>query len=499
MKTRRDTFEKALGLLAHPFSLAAAALLLLNDLVLRTTWPSWWTGKLGDLAWLGFTPLVFAAGLAWLVPARNPHQHEHWTIRLALFGTALGFILVKIIPPVNLLATRILAKFLSATPSLTLDPWDLLALPALALPAWLWYAHSRPSPDLLREAKKSVWASALPAAPAVERGWLALPFVALLLLADAAAPDMGFSCFLRQDGKIYAEAGYQSYVSEDGGLSWADLPPGQPLTCVSVVTTVDGWQQAPGPREGELYRYRPDEEIQHSTDSGATWQTVRSLEPISEPERYFLMKTRAGNPFYSPGPLDAVGDPASGSMIFAMGQQGALVHTAQGVWLWSYGGAYQNLEGFPGLEAFTELLGGVMYMAVGLALLIFSSLALRWTRHPVRYVVLALAWLGWLAVDLIFPPSIASGYTLAITSIGMAAVALLAVPLAIEQAIRLVKRAPKRIFLLAVLGLVAALGYFLPYALWLYSVLGSFSLATGAGLLAPAAVLAAGFALLRKN
>ncbi len=54
--------------LTHPATVAALAVLLLNDLLLKAIWPhSWLTGKLSDLAWLIFAlpllafPLSFAA------------------------------------------------------------------------------------------------------------------------------------------------------------------------------------------------------------------------------------------------------------------------------------------------------------------------------------------------------------------------------------------------------------------------------------------------------
>jgi hypothetical protein len=46
--------NRSLACLTHPFSLAAMALLLLNDHIFRVFWPSWFTGKLGDFAWLFF-------------------------------------------------------------------------------------------------------------------------------------------------------------------------------------------------------------------------------------------------------------------------------------------------------------------------------------------------------------------------------------------------------------------------------------------------------------
>ncbi len=47
--------------LLHPLALGAVALLILNDHVFKTRWPSWWTGKLSDLAGMVMFPLLLQA------------------------------------------------------------------------------------------------------------------------------------------------------------------------------------------------------------------------------------------------------------------------------------------------------------------------------------------------------------------------------------------------------------------------------------------------------
>ena len=62
---------RSLRTLAHPLTWLALALLLVNDHLLRVLWPSWWTGKLGDFAWLFFAPLVLAALVSLIIPAQS--------------------------------------------------------------------------------------------------------------------------------------------------------------------------------------------------------------------------------------------------------------------------------------------------------------------------------------------------------------------------------------------------------------------------------------------
>ncbi|WP_426756663.1 hypothetical protein [Myxococcus sp. Y35] len=54
----------------HPLILGAVALLILNDHVFKARWPSWWTGKLSDVAGLAMFPLLLQ-GLWERLTARN--------------------------------------------------------------------------------------------------------------------------------------------------------------------------------------------------------------------------------------------------------------------------------------------------------------------------------------------------------------------------------------------------------------------------------------------
>ncbi len=59
-------FRRALITLSHPASIAALIMVLLNDHGWRRVAPSWFTGKIGDLAWLIGAPFLLAAAQAWL-------------------------------------------------------------------------------------------------------------------------------------------------------------------------------------------------------------------------------------------------------------------------------------------------------------------------------------------------------------------------------------------------------------------------------------------------
>jgi hypothetical protein len=138
------------GLLVHPYTLAALALWIVNDHYLKRTHGSWITGKLSDVACLIVVPLI---GIAAVELYRN---------RLAALRTCLLFIAATgvIMISINLFDSaawiyqyglaivqwplRALHGVIvdGALPSIravqkTMDPTDLLTLPALLVPTWL--------------------------------------------------------------------------------------------------------------------------------------------------------------------------------------------------------------------------------------------------------------------------------------------------------------------------------------------------------------------------
>ena len=81
--TRRPSPGSAM---LHPLTLAAVALLVLNDHVLKAQWLSWWTGKLSDVAGLAMFPLLLQ-GLWEHLGARGREDFE--PSRAVLHGCVL--------------------------------------------------------------------------------------------------------------------------------------------------------------------------------------------------------------------------------------------------------------------------------------------------------------------------------------------------------------------------------------------------------------------------
>ena len=141
--------------LLHPVMLAALALLILNDHVLKRTSPGPITGKLSDVAGLVVLPVVLVA--AWELLGRNEARRAsagRTVILLALAVTGIGFAIVKTQAaaadafglalgmaqwlPVSLQHLAIGEAIASiGTAPVLADPTDLIALPALGVAAWL--------------------------------------------------------------------------------------------------------------------------------------------------------------------------------------------------------------------------------------------------------------------------------------------------------------------------------------------------------------------------
>ncbi len=147
--------------LLHPGTLVALGLLILNDHVLKAAYPGAITGKLSDLAGLAFFPILVVG--AWelvLAVTRRWQRPSSRALGIAIGGTAAGFVLVKTWrPAADAFAWALgAAQWLLSLPASLLgggplppviptvvivDPTDLVALVALAIPAWIGTERAR--------------------------------------------------------------------------------------------------------------------------------------------------------------------------------------------------------------------------------------------------------------------------------------------------------------------------------------------------------------------
>jgi len=124
-----------IGEALHPVTLAAVALLLLNDWVLKPRFRgSFVTGKLSDIAGLVFAPVVLSAaiGLALRVVGR-PGYLTQLRLVLCCAATAIGFAVVKLYPPIGDVVAHAIGHGASFYPDWT----DVLCTPCVLVAYWI--------------------------------------------------------------------------------------------------------------------------------------------------------------------------------------------------------------------------------------------------------------------------------------------------------------------------------------------------------------------------
>ncbi len=322
-----STLHTALRCLKHPATLLSIALLLANDHWLKTSSPSWWTGKLSDFAGLFFLPFLIASFLGLLLDRKNISPNALG--RLAFGFTAVWFAAFKALPIANAATCALLAALLGHPVQLVLDRTDLIALTAL-VPAWLlWTRQVR-----VRQNEPS------------KRAWLALAFGVLATAATSPPPPIPvFQRLYEEGGRLYAydAHGYYSLtgaggplaISKDGGRTWTafssrDLGP---------TSSRERAVQACDPENAQLcFRIGPAQ-VESSLDGGETFQVAWS---VPNGRRLFMEReTRGGGLLLSKsidiGPYDLIFTPPVGpnrlsTVVFAMGNEGVLLRTSEGIW-----------------------------------------------------------------------------------------------------------------------------------------------------------------------
>ncbi len=455
---RNPTIERAQRALTHPISVAAIVLLLVNDHLLRWRWPSWWTGKIGDVAWLIFAPPLVAVLLAWLAPRAVQRRSARlgW---LAFILTGGTFALVKTVPQVHGLFQASYNWLLPWDSMLRRDPTDLLALPALLIAAWVWIQPR------FRGATTS-----LP-----RHAWLVVSVATLATIANSAAPDLGITCLTVTDDRILAYntySYYQLFTSQDGGLNWQTIEVEEAPVDLEGCDThpPTGWiLETPDAR----YRFVRGERIDRSTDGGQTWQVEIELQN-SQARMAYYRKIRASASTEEPYPTDALLDPASGHVIAAMGQDGVLVRTPEDGWRWVPVGNYR-FEPPTRLGQIATLLQSELLLAVLLVFLLFN---IQYARGTSRWLlpVLIIGWLLWIATTL-WRPALQSGYNEFITVFLNIGAGLFTVPLSIFHIVQLIRKKRKLLLWHVLLLIAAGLLFSIPFVGWALGILPQYNAA----------------------
>ncbi|WP_158102690.1 hypothetical protein [Lentzea kentuckyensis] len=318
---------------AHPLTVGATAVLLLNDHVFKQAWPGLVTGKLSDVAGLVVAPavlgLLFGLFRAGQVGATA-----------AVLLTGAGFAWVKLTSGGAEVASA--AWSVVNGPSVVLaDPSDLVALPALGLAWWAWrqVEAAPPLPDRLAHRVRLV---------------LAVPFAVLGIAATSAPANTLPSVDSVQltGEQVVIEVDARFYGSPSGTGDWTPLPettlpettppgrsrerqqleacaPDDAAHCYRVHGGGDLDLEETTPRGGRLLG------VDESTDTGQTWRTAWEVPAARWP---FVERQ---HPF--PGGVNRVEKvasvdvlvravPGGHEVIVANGVEGLAIRGADGTW-----------------------------------------------------------------------------------------------------------------------------------------------------------------------
>ncbi|MEN3537862.1 hypothetical protein AAH991_22300 [Microbispora sp. ZYX-F-249] len=389
--------------LGHPATLAAIAVLLVNDHLLKRLWPGVVTGKLSDVAGMLVAPplLALAATLAVRRPvaaagggasrsgAGAPGEADRRTALAAILLTAVLFTVVKTTAAGAHAAADVWALF---TPSarVVADPSDLLALPALGL-AWLVRLRAVETAARVRRAVRRA------------RLLVALPAAVLAVTATSAADPGPSALHVEAHDAVIVVYSARTRFIEGKGLAtsdqgrtwhrWDTSARGTPRTVACVPD-----------RPSRCYRVVPDRlAVEQSDDAGITWSPSWAVSPGRQ-----LFLDRGHKYDYLYGGVDPAASVALAILPVPGGHLVAVANGSEGVALRDAAGRWHRL-GFDGRDGLAEQAaeplsgpGKHIQGETGTAVLIAFTVLLAalasaglWRRAPIGFTVLGLlAWAG---------------------------------------------------------------------------------------------------------
>ncbi|MCF6467576.1 hypothetical protein FAF44_03995 [Nonomuraea sp. MG754425] len=439
--------------LCHPVTIAGVVVLLVNDHLLKQSWPGFVTGKLSDVA-----GLVVAPALVALLFLRRADL-------AATVLTGALFTVVKTTETGAELASH--AWTLVGGPSRVLvDPTDLLALPALVL-AW-WVRRST-----LHRPSSARW-----------RIVVTMPLALLAVTATAAAPPPSSADAVELDaaGRIHVHTtDMRELISEDGGRSWTESPreqPGRGQSAQCVPGQATRCYQVLGDRLG----------VRQSDDGGRSWQTAWTP---SENDLERLARQHGSRSGLRSLSLAVQPRPGGHVVVVANGVDGIAVRDPSGTW---------RRVGWPGTEAAEADLSSERGVALFLAAcMAFGGAGAGLRRHTGLYTGCASA----AALGLLLPVSSGSMLDLAFSQKGPYLLLGLLAGLTGAVVCLVLAFAGRARPVPAVTGLLAAplvyAGIRLPFEGWAKGTPDSYAVAVALAVLLAGAVVAASAAVIGRD
>ena len=380
MQTRNaDLLQRSRAALTHPVTLGALGILLLNDLAFKSLWSNpWTTGKISDLAWVVFASPLLALLLS--LAARNHRLGQRGAFVVAYVGLPLLYAAFNTFAPVHDAIISALSLLSGSTSGSPRDPADSLVIPVgLVVALWVWRRCARDyTGDRVGTLRHRV---VLPVA--------ALATIGSIASVTAHVNPPGITGFAIERNVVVAYQGsehnysfFPTYESADGGFTWKRKPeyPGKryPSNRSAVDTPRGRFEIRPsgivrvsrGGSAGVVYSTK------HLQGDGPAWVQERDKE----------QQTIRG--LWVPGveittnALGIVYDPQSDNVVAAMGLQGVVVGTPDGVWKPFAVGPHQPTD-FSYLGTISLLMGTFLTTAITLVPAVMAGfVAIAGTLDP---------------------------------------------------------------------------------------------------------------------
>lgn len=449
------------GAITNAATLAAVLLLLLNDHILRVHYPSDLTGKIGDFAWVFLAALALSWVLSAILPARLRGLQD-WAAVPGFAVPAIVFLLGKSQPAFHAWLNAIYHRVIGIPSAMLLDRTDLIALAAL-VPAWI------------------VWKNAESLALPLRRAHLPiLCLFGVLTVANAAVPDRGITRLGLDEQGIQAQSPFACFLSTDGGLTWSSV---RPEPCF-VESDLDPQPVVDHADPDTLWRFHPGEPIELSTDGGATWTPEYIPPAVGEAEQVYQKRISSAGWASGQGPFDALVDPETGNVVFAMGYQGVLIRAGTSDWIWVDVGQYRH-RSLVSDGGHTSLIVGELLLGLNAGLLVFRVLSLRGSRRWLPITITAVTTVLWLATLTVLSPALLSAdvYAWPIPFMAIALITVICVVSAAVAAFRLQRQSTRVLVRAALVAAAIMLLFPIPYVLWAVDFVPQYGIATAAAVL----------------
>jgi hypothetical protein len=332
--------EASLKCFRRPVVWLAVGLLVLNDHYLKGAFPSWWTGKLSDVAGLFFFPFIVTAvfGIL-LLPFGRTRIRAEQVGRFAFILVGLWFALMKLSPAFNGLTTSFWEWLVGGPVFIVMDGTDLLAMPVLFLAWRLWLGQLEGGGKQVHQ-QSLVW------------DWRVWVVSGTAVLAAAASGCERYyyghiTQVVEYNGSIYAHSDVERFDGEREQIygrynvttnRWEELDhvPQAILDGFAEEVSLPK-TECVSDDSSQCYRIEGDDKVYASTDGGESWDVVWR---IPAGRRFFMergavrgtLSCRDNKVDMGPNDIVVFGKSFNYRVVAAFGNEGVIMRHQDGSW-----------------------------------------------------------------------------------------------------------------------------------------------------------------------